>query len=118
MGLSRAMHAKEVWPHEWDLDEWQKLARSVKRRHIETKQEVRNSYSKGSNSVRENRYYTFVQSTAQKAKKKPTPRRERDPNAMDVDVAEIQRTQGQKLPPEEVKRLKRAGQSFGCKMHG
>jgi hypothetical protein len=118
MGLSRAMHAKEVWPHEWDLDEWQKLARSVKRRHIETKQEVGNSYGKGSNSVRENRYYTFVQSTAQKAKDKPPPRRERDPDAMDVDVAEIRRTQGQKLSPEEVKRLKSEGRCFGCKMQG
>ena len=99
----------DTWPNAANLLEWQNAARNqaVKRNVI--RQTLRNSFQKR------------VSTTATMAPQRANPRKQRpqrDPNAMDVDVARTNRSSTDRLSPEEVTRLRNEGRCFICKKQG
>src|SRR5712672_541218 len=114
MWISRRMHLQDTWPDEDDLDGWEKAAWKAALRAKQMKQEIGSGYHRGSKSVQENRYLTFITPT-KKDKNGGRQRIERDPDAMEVDTTEIGKTSFKRIDPKEMQRLKSEGRCFHCK---
>jgi len=111
------MHLQDTWPDKDDLDGWEKAARKAALRAKQMKQEIGSGYHRGSKSVQENCYLTFIAPT-KKDKNGGRQRIKRDPNAMEVDTAEIGKTSFKRMDPKEMQRLKSEGRCFHCKQQG
>src|SRR5712675_277296 len=81
------------------------------------KQEIGSGYHRGSKTVRENHYLTFITPT-KKDKNSRRQRIEKDPDAMEVDTAEIGKTSFKRMDPKEMQHLKSRGRCFHCKQQG
>src|SRR5712675_2056868 len=65
------------------------------------KQEIGSGYHRGSKTVQENRYLTFIAPT-KKDKNGGRQRVKRDPDAMEVDTTEIGKTSFKRMDPKEM----------------
>jgi hypothetical protein len=83
------------------LTKWQELAREVKTRTRMLKQELGGSTKGRSKMVRESRYLMFIEKPKEWTGRQKE--KERDPDAMDVDVAELNEGWHQKMDPKEAK---------------
>ena len=116
--LLRKIYGQTPYPAENDLVAWQDAARREMSRALLIKQEAGSSYGKG--TVRENRMRSEKPG---KSRFNGGRKQERDPDAMDVDVAETNRAESKpgtfkRLTPEEKKRLQAEGRCFRCKKQG
>jgi hypothetical protein len=98
--LSRKMHQRDVWPGDSELTKWQELARlrEVKTRTRMLKQELGGNTKGGSKTVRESRYLTFIEKPKERTGRRKE--KERDPDAMDVDIAELNEGKPSKNGPQ------------------
>ena len=124
-GLLQAIYRQRPWPNEANLLAWQDAAREEETRNQKIRQNV--GYGRKDRSVRESRYQLlrrdgkpmFPTNAEWSAR---NGRRARDPDAMDVDVAETSQVEAnstfKKLSNEERKRLQSEGRCFLCKKQG
>jgi hypothetical protein len=118
-GLLQSIYRQRPWPDEADLQAWQDSAREEETRNQKIRQNV--GWGRKDRSVRESRFRMFDQGGREPRGNNPK-RPPRDPNAMDVDVAETSTTEVngtfKKLSNEERKRLQAEGRCFRCKKQG
>jgi hypothetical protein len=112
-GLLQSIYRQRPWPDEADLQAWQDSAREEETRNQKIRQNV--GWGRKDRSVRESRFRMFDQGGREPRGNNPK-RPPRDPNAMDVDVAETSTTEVngtfKKLSNEERKRLQAEGRCF------
>jgi len=116
--LLRKIYGQTPYPAENDLVAWQDAARREMSRALLIKQETGSSYGKG--TVRDKR---MRPEKPGKSRFNGGKRQERDPDAMDVDVAETNRAESKpgtfkRLTPDEKKHLQAEGRCFRCKKQG
>jgi len=116
--LLRKIYGQTPYPAENDLIAWQDVARREMSRALLIKQETGSSYNRG--TVREN---YMRQERPGKNQSNGRRKQERDPNAMDIDVAETNQAEARpetlgQITPEEKKCLLAEGQCFRCKRQG
>jgi hypothetical protein len=123
-GLLQAIYRQRPWPDEANLLAWQNAAREEETRNQKIRQNV--GYGRKDRSVRESRYQ-MLRSDGRPMSSNTNwtarnGRKARDPDAMDVDVAETSQAEAnstfKKLSNEERKRLQSEGRCFLCKKQG